>query len=169
VHQTPEANDHLPHRYTLCEACRELWLAARFGAICPLCVGAPRSPSSAVLGPRRYPVRLGSLPRKAASISSRRRPSTASASCASRAWRRQWLPASFTVHTSLIALTQAMVSSGGRVEGPSIASPRHHSSSAPVRATTSRHALRSDLSVNVAEIAKRTLDSGNWPIGAFVA
>jgi transposase len=41
-----------------------------------------------------------------------------------------------------IARTQATVRSGARAESPSTASPRHHSSSAPVRTTASRHALR---------------------------
>ena len=64
VHQTPEANDHPPHRYTLCEACRELWLAARFGAICPLCEGPTiavisRSRSAALPGQIGQPAQEG--------------------------------------------------------------------------------------------------------------
>lgn len=64
MHQTPEANDHPRHRYTLCPACMELWLAARFGAICPLCDGPTiahisRSPSEALPGQLRQPAQEG--------------------------------------------------------------------------------------------------------------
>jgi hypothetical protein len=39
VHQSGTSNESEPRRYRWCPFCNELWSAARFPAICPLCEG----------------------------------------------------------------------------------------------------------------------------------